>query len=138
MASAINLNIFNNHADRIKMTNIAQMVNVLQSMILTKGNQIVLTPTYYVFKMYKVHQNATSIPLTINCSNYRNGNEAIPSINASASKDSKGKIHITIVNLDPNVENPVNIDMGKMKDISVTGELLTADAINSARPELNQ
>ena len=131
MVAAVNLNIFNNHADRVKMANIAQVVNVLQSMILTRGNQLVLTPTYYVFKMFKVHQGATLIPVSVTCRNYEFNNETIPSINASASKDSNGKIHITLVNLDPNAENTVTIDPGSMKVSSISGEILTSEAINS-------
>jgi alpha-N-arabinofuranosidase len=134
LVAALNLNIFNNHADRVKMANIAQVVNVLQSLILTKDNQIVLTPTYYVFKMFKVHQNATLIPVTLTCKSYIHNNDSIPSINVSASKSTDGKTNITIVNLDPNTENPVTFDlslMGSLKNSSVKGEILSADAINS-------
>lgn len=130
LVAAINLNIFNNHANRVKMANIAQMVNVLQAMILTKKEQMVLTPTYYVFRMYKVHQNATLIPLAINCRKYTLGNESVPAISASASKDASGKIHITLANLDPNAENPVTIDLGSLKTGTITGEVITAKEIN--------
>ena len=130
LVAAINLNIFNNHADRVKMANIAQMINVLQAMILTKKEQMVLTPTYYVFRMYKVHQNATLIPLSINCRDYKNGDAAIPSINASASKDASGNIHITLANLDPNAENPITIDLGTIQNTTITGEVITAKEIN--------
>ncbi len=131
MVAAVNLNIFNNHAERVKMTNIAQVINVLQAMILTKGDQLALTPSYFVFKMFKVHQNATLIPITMTCRDYKNGNESIPSLNASASKDAHGKIHITIANLDPNNENPVTIEMETLKDVGISGEVITADEINS-------
>jgi alpha-N-arabinofuranosidase len=131
LVAAVNLNIFNNHADRVKMANIAQVINVLQSMILTKEGQLVLTPSYYVFKMYKVHQNATLIPITITTRDYKNGNESIPSLNASASKDANGKIHITIANLDPASENSVSIDLGNLKDANLSGEIITAPDINS-------
>lgn len=130
MVAAVNLNIFNKHADRVRMANIAQMINVLQSMILTKKEQMVLTPTYHVFRMYKVHQNATLIPLTINCANYTYGNESIPAISASASKDANGKIHISLANLDPNKENPVTIDLGAVQKATITGEVLTSKEIN--------
>lgn len=130
LVAAINLNIFNKHANRVKMANIAQMINVLQSMILTKKEQIVLTPTYYVFRMYKVHQNATLIPITLNCKNYTLGNESIPAISASASKDASGKIHITLANLDPNTENPVTIDLGALKAGTISGEVITSKEMN--------
>jgi alpha-N-arabinofuranosidase len=130
MVAGINLNIFNNHADRIVMANIAQMINVLQSMILTKKEQMVLTPTYYVFKMYKVHQGATQIPVAVTCRDYTVEGESIPSINVSASKDASGKIHITLVNLDPNTENPVTLNLGLAQNISVTGEVVTSKNMN--------
>jgi alpha-N-arabinofuranosidase len=130
LVAAVNLNIFNNHADRVKMANIAQVVNVLQSMILTKDDQMVLTPSYYIFKMYKVHQNATLIPLTINCRKYTYGNESIPSISVSASKDAQGRIHITLANLDPDQENPIDIDLGSIQRADITGDVLTAKKIN--------
>jgi len=131
MTAAINLNIFNNHADRIKMANIAQMVNVLQAMILTKDAQMVLTPTYYVFKMYSVHQNAKLIPVELKCNNYTNGTESIPAISVSASKDASGKIHITLANLDPDKENPVSIDLGQIKNAVATADILTSTEVNA-------
>jgi len=130
IVAAINLNIFNNYASRVKMTNIAQVINVLQAMILTKKEQMILTPTYHVFRMYKVHQNATLIPLSLNCRKYTFGNESIPSISASASKDANGKIHITLANLDPNTENPVTIDLASLKGITITGEVITSKEMN--------
>ena len=101
LVAGINLNLFNRHADRVKMANIAQTVNVLQSVILTKEDQIVLTPTYYVFKMYSVHQDATLIPVNLETGKYEIGGKTVPAIDASASiKD--GIVSITMCNLDPN------------------------------------
>ena len=130
LVAGINLNIFNSHADRIAMANIAQMINVLQSMILTNKEQIVLTPTYYVFRMYKVHQGATLIPITVQCKDYKYGNGSIPSISASASKDATGKIHISLVNLDPNGVNEVSVDLGITGKFNIAGEVLSSKAMN--------
>ena len=102
VVAGINLNIFNKHADRVKMANIAQMVNVLQAMILTDKEKMVLTPTYYVFKMYKVHQDATLIPIDLSAPEYKMDQTSLPSLSASASRDKEGKLHLSIVNLDPN------------------------------------
>lgn len=121
VVAAVNLNIFNNHSDRVKMANIAQMVNVLQSMILTDQEKMVLTPTYYVFKMYRVHQGATLIPLEITPTL----SEGIPSVTASASKDSDGRLHVSLVNLDPSGERTVVIPIRGAKPSKVTGEVLT-------------
>lgn len=95
------LNIFNNHADRVKAAALAQSVNVLQSLILTQGEKMLLTPTYYVFDLYKVHQDAKLIPIHFQSPDFIEGGDKIPAINASASLDASGKIHITLVNLDP-------------------------------------
>ena len=85
LIAGINLNIFNNHADRVRMSNIAQMINVLQSVILTKDDQMVLTPTYHVFKLYKVHQDATMLPIEIKCNQYTVNAESLDAVNGSAS-----------------------------------------------------
>ena len=131
MVAALNLNIFNSHADRIRMANLAQTINVLQSLILTKNEKMVLTPTYYVFKMFKVHQNAKLIPIQVGCENYTVGNESIPSISASASKDDTGKIHITLANFDPNKDQDITCELGGATFSQVKGEVLTAKTINA-------
>lgn len=126
------LDIFNKHCDRVKMANIAQIVNVLQAMILTKGNQIVLTPTYQVFKMYAVHQDATLLPENLACENYQYKDDLIPAISSSASMDKSGKIHITISNLNPEKEIDVQINLlGKGFSKINSGTLLTAPEFNS-------
>src|SRR4029077_475658 len=89
MIAGVTLNIFNNHCDRVRMANLAQMVNVLQSVILTNKQKIVLTATYHVMEMYNVHQNATMIPVDLhNQRYYREGNDSLSAISVSASRDS--------------------------------------------------
>ncbi len=128
LAAAINLNIFNQHSARVKMANIAQTVNVLQSVILTDGDRIRLTPTYHVFEMYKVHQGATSIPVEIECPEYRLSSVALPMLHASASRDDSSRIHLSIVNLDPNRAASVTVTPPFE---SVAGRTLTAAAMNA-------
>ena len=126
------LDILNKHCDRVRMANIAQIVNVLQSMILTKGNQIILTPTYQVFKMYNVHQNATLLPSTLTCEQYQLGNDHIPAISSSSSIDKNGKIHVTISNLNPNKEIKLDVNLsGKGFAKINSGTILTAVAVNT-------
>ncbi len=139
--AALSLDVFHKYTDRIKMTNIAQIVNVLQSMILTKDKQMVLTPTYYVFKMYNVHQDATYLPLDIKTDNRTVENErkgegqrTLPTVDATASKDKQGVIHISLANVDLKEGNTVTINLEKLKGKTVTGEMLTskrADDYNS-------
>ncbi|MGL6266420.1 MAG: alpha-N-arabinofuranosidase, partial [Chitinophagaceae bacterium] len=90
MIAGVTLNIFNNHCDRVRMANLAQTVNVLQAVVLTKGEKLILTPTYHVMEMYKVHQDALSLPFTIKSGDFISGNEKLPAVSASASKDKKG------------------------------------------------
>jgi alpha-N-arabinofuranosidase len=127
LVAGINLNIFNNYADRISMANLAQIVNVLQSVIMTKGHQMVKTPTYHVFEMYNVHQNANLIPIDFTSEYYDYKGESIPALSASASiKD--GIINITITNANPN--KAISIDCLVGKDFkSVSGKIITGNEI---------
>ncbi len=130
VAAACNLNIFNNHCDRVRMACIAQMVNVLQSMILTKGSKIVLTPTYWVFDMYKVHQNAMMIPVNIKSADYVFNGDSIPAVNASASLDSAGMVHISLCNVDPNSPEKITIRFDSFTGSKISGKIITADSMN--------
>ncbi|AUS95782.1 alpha-N-arabinofuranosidase [Clostridium thermosuccinogenes] len=131
LVAGVNLNIFNNHCDRVKMANIAQTVNVLQAVILTEGEKMLLTPTYHVFNMYKVHQDAELLPVSLECGEYRVGKETIPQVSASASVDGDGKIHISLCNLSH--EDGVDIDclLRGSTASTVSGTLLTASAMNA-------
>ena len=131
IVAGINLNIFHKHGDRVRMANIAQMINVLQAMLLTEKEKLVLTPTYHVFRMYRVHQGATFIPLELNAPDYKIGDTSVPALSVSASRDAAGSLHLSVVNLDPNraVEISATISGGTIK--SVAGEVLTASAINA-------
>jgi len=131
ISAAVNLNIFNNHCDRITMANIAQTVNVLQAMILTQGEKMVLTPTYNVFEMYKVHQDATLLPVHITCPDYIYQDESIPALHASASIDDKDSLHISICNLDPNRGHMLTVDCRGASIQEVSGWVLTASDITA-------
>jgi alpha-N-arabinofuranosidase len=131
VTAAIHLNIFNQHADRLKVANLAQMVNVLQSVILTKDEKMVLTPTYYVFKMFRVHQEARVLNTDLRCEDYVNGEKKIPAISASASVDKENKIHISLANLNPDKSIVVTCPVIGETYKKVTGEVLTADTMNA-------
>ena len=132
MVASVNLNIFNNHCDRVKMANIAQTINVLQSVILTRDEKMVLTPTYYVFKMFKVHQDALLLPVDLKCGRYSFEEESIPSISASASKADDNKIHISISNLDPNNTISLQCELRGISVVSgIEGRIITAESINA-------
>jgi alpha-N-arabinofuranosidase len=129
LIAATTLNIFNNHADRVRLANLAQAVNVLQALVLTKGPQMLLTPTYHVFDLYKVHQNAKLVPVQFHSPDYVNGDQQIPALNVSASRDSTGAIHISLVNIDANKSITIEGDIDKALK-SVTGSILTSDKIS--------
>ncbi|MBW4359218.1 alpha-N-arabinofuranosidase [Flavobacterium taihuense] len=123
------LNIFNNHADRVRMANLAQCVNVLQAVILTDKAKMILTPTYYVMQMYSVHQDAQQLPITIKSPLYAYKDETLPALSASASKDKKGLIHISLVNVDSKKENTVEIDLNELGIKSITGQAITSSKL---------
>jgi alpha-N-arabinofuranosidase len=132
LIAATTLDILNKHCDRVKMANIAQIVNVLQSMILTKGDKMILTPTYHVFKMYNVHQDATFLPSNLICEKYKLGNDQIPAIVSSSSKDKNGKIHISLSNLNPNKEIKLEVNLSGAGFTKInSGTILTAAAVNT-------
>lgn len=133
MVAALSLNVFHKHADRVKMANIAQVVNVLQSMILTdtKGNgHMVLTPTYYVFKMYKPFQNATSLPSDVQCSSHTfEKGLPIANLQSSSAKTTDGTIIVSLANIDLQKGQEVALALDGYNANSVCGEILTAKNI---------
>lgn len=132
IVAGLNFHIFQRHADRLAMANIAQTVNVLQAMILTDGPKMVLTPTYWVFEMFKVHQGGIVLPTELKTGRYEYGDAGLPMLSASATRDAKtGSIHLSLVNISPEdaavLECVIDGDVGS----SVSGRLLTAPAINT-------
>ncbi|MDC8829679.1 alpha-N-arabinofuranosidase [Alteromonas gilva] len=129
--TAVNFNLFHDYADRVHMTNIAQMVNVLQAMILTDGADMLLTPTYHVYGMYKVFQDATAIPYSIASGEYSNGEQTLPAVTTSIARGTDGKVYIALVNLDPAVDAEINLNLSGADFASLSGQILTADAITA-------
>jgi alpha-L-arabinofuranosidase len=129
MIAGVTLNIFNNHCDRVRMANIAQTINVLQAVILTDKEKMILTPTYYVMEMYNVHQDATLLPITITGSNYIMSNDTIPAISVSASKDKSGTVHISLVNIDDAKSQAVSADLSSISYTQVSGRILVSPHI---------
>jgi alpha-N-arabinofuranosidase len=129
--ASLNLNIFARHADRVRMANIAQMINVLQAMILTDKEKLVLTPTYYVFKMYVPFQDATFVPVAFNAGAYTQGSVNLPRVDAIAAKTADGKLLLEVTNLD--AENPIDIDadLAGITTKAASAETLTGAAVDS-------
>lgn len=131
VSGGISLNIFNNHSDRVRMANLAQTVNVLQAVILTEGDKMILTPTYHVFEMYKVHQDAVLQPIKIISDKYSFADEEVAQISVSASKNAEGKLNVTICNCSPRDHAQVNFDTNGFNAKQVTGRVLTGPTMNS-------
>ena len=129
--AALNINLFARHADRVRMANIAQMINVLQAMILTEGPKMVLTPTYHVFRMYVPFQDATFVPVTLDAGRYTHGAIALPRVDALAAKDASGTLWLSLTNLDPNAPATIATTLSGITPRSATGETLTAPAVDS-------
>ena len=129
--AALNLNIFARHADRVRMANIAQMINVLQAMIMTDKEKMVLTPTYYLYKMYVPFQDATFVPVTFDAGTYTYQNISLPRIDAIAAKDSAGKLWLEITNVDPNQPVEVEANLTGITAKSASGETLTGPRVDS-------
>jgi alpha-N-arabinofuranosidase len=129
MIAGLTLNIFNNHCDRVRMANLAQCINVLQAVILTKEEKMILTPTYHVMEMYNVHQNAVMLPLEITSNDYVFGDRKLQSVSASASKDKNGAVHISLTNIDARNVQDVTIDLNGLGVKSVTGRILQSEKL---------
>jgi alpha-L-arabinofuranosidase len=129
MIAAVTLNIFNNHCDRVKMANLAQTVNVLQSVILTQDEKMILTPTYHVFDMYSVHQDAALLPASFESPLAIVGTDTLPALSVSASRDREGMTHCSIVNIDPDSARAVLLEIPHTKIGAVRGTILTSPHI---------
>jgi alpha-L-arabinofuranosidase len=132
ISAAVALDIFNRHAARVKMANIAQTVNVLQAMVLTRGAQMLLTPTYHVFEFYTVHHDAVLLPAVLDAGRYEQGGRSVPAVSATASRDREGRVHLTMTNLDPSQPRTVTATIRGQRLTSVgAGRILTAPQMNA-------
>jgi alpha-N-arabinofuranosidase len=129
--AALNLNIFARHSERVRMANIAQMVNVLQAMIMTDREKMVLTPTYYVFKMYVPFQDSRFVPVAFDAGKYTNGDIVLPRVDAIAAIAKDGKLWLEVTNVDPNQPIDVELSIAGVTAKSATGEALTAPKVDS-------
>lgn len=131
LVAGVTLNIFNNHCDRVKMANIAQTINVLQAMILTDKEKMIVTPTYHVFDLYKVHQNAELVDTYLESPTLQVGDSTLPQLSVSSSIDSDGVIHISLCNMSLESAAEIKCDIRGMEVSSVSGSILTASEMNA-------
>ena len=131
LIAGLTLNLFNNHAHRVHMANLAQTINVLQAVLLTDGPKLIKTPTYHVFDLYKAHQGATLLPTTLQTADYTLDDKTIPALSVSASKNAAGAVTITLCNTHATAAQPLTIDLRGAQFTAVTARILTADAPNA-------
>ncbi|NLY91298.1 MAG: alpha-N-arabinofuranosidase [Firmicutes bacterium] len=133
LIAGITLNIFNRHCDRVQMANLAQIVNVLQALILTRGEEMILTPTYHVFDLYQVHQDADLLDFQLDCGDYELDGKKIPLLSAAVSQDGAGRVNVTLCNL--HATDQVSLEgcfnSTGLRPERVEGMVLTADQVNA-------
>ena len=127
LVAALSFNIFHRHTDRVKMANIAQMVNVLQALVLTDGPRMLLTPTYHVFDMYRPFKGDTPAKVSLATPSWRQGEVELPAVDATVGRSADGQLHLGLVNLDP--QRPARVRTN-LKG-AAAGWLLTADAMDA-------
>jgi alpha-N-arabinofuranosidase len=125
LVAAVTLNIFNRNSRRVVMANLAQTVNVLQSVILTKDDKMLLTPTYHVFDLYKGHMDATLLDSYVESVVIGTDTAPVPHLDATASQDENGKIHITISNLSADEAKEIDCIIAGKKDVNPSARILT-------------
>jgi alpha-N-arabinofuranosidase len=129
MIAGVTLNIFNNHCDRVKMANLAQTVNVLQAVVLTSEEKMIVTPTYHVMEMYTVHHDAVRLPVAVTTAPFMLGRDSLPAVSVSASKDRRGVVHISLVNIDADQAHDAALEIQGSPRHSVSGRILTSGRI---------
>jgi alpha-N-arabinofuranosidase len=133
LVAGLTLNIFNQHCDRVHMANLAQTVNVLQALILTDGSDFLRTPTYHVFDLYKVHQDATLLETMVEGgATYTHGDAGMPQLSVSASRNGEGTVHVTFCNLDPHNSAELTLRLAAGTAIGrVSGQVVTAPTMQT-------
>ena len=123
------LHIFHKHNDRVKMANIAQMVNVLQAMILTDGEKMVLTPTYHLFRMMKGHMDGERVDVDYDCEEQGINGLKFPKISISASKKN-GEMTVSICNTSLDSDEDMELDLRDGEFSVAGGEILVSEHMN--------
>ena len=135
LVAGITLNIFNKHCDRVKMANLAQMVNVLQAVILTEGEKMIKTPTYHIFHMYRHHQGAALLESSLSgVSEIGIGEWKVPEITESVSRGADGIVTVTLNNLSVEKEQEIEISFAGRTTVS---EVVEANIVTGQMRDYN-
>ena len=131
VVAALNFDIFARHTDRLRGANIAQMVNVLQSILLTDGARMVKTPTYWAFDLYKDYGGGAVLPVDIDAPWYDKNQWVLKTVSASAVKGVDGATHVGLTNVDPVRPIAVTVRLNGIAGATVSGRILTAGAMDA-------
>ena len=131
LLAGLNLNIFTRHADRVRIANIAQMVNVLQAMILTDDARMLLTPTYHVFRMYVPFQEARVLPLQLDAGTWVEGDLTLPRVDGIAARAADGRLLLAFTHLHPGKDLSLDIAIDDASLRRVSAETLSAARVDS-------
>ena len=134
LVAALGINIFVRHADRVRLANIAQMINVLQAMILTSGGKMILTPTYHVYQMYVPFQDAISVPVSFDPGAYTHDDVQLPRVDVIAARDRSGKFWVAVTNIDPVRPASIELVTDAKHITAASGQTLAAphfDSVNT-------
>jgi alpha-N-arabinofuranosidase len=129
--AGLTFHVLHEHNDRVRMANIAQVINVLQAMIFTDGPQMVLTPTYHLFEMYTVHHDAMRLPVKLSVPNYERDGRSMPALSVSASRKNDGTVHVSIVNAHARESAKLSCEIPGFNAPSVSGRVLTAERLDA-------
>lgn len=128
LVACATLNIFNNHCDRVRLACIAQMVNVLQSVILTEGEKMIKTPTYHVFNMYKYHQDADLVATSlVGNPMVGDADNSVPLVTESVSKSEDGTVNVTVGNLSAEQDTEITVNLAEMNISKVDASILRGE-----------
>lgn len=132
MVAALHFHVFHRHAERLRMANIAQTVNVLQAMILTDGDRMLLTPTYHVFRMYIPFQDATFLPVRLDgVPRYELGEYSVPAVSVTAARGTDGRLYASVVNVDPREAAEVTLSLASGRVRNASGQILTGPEMDT-------
>jgi len=133
------LNMFNNHCERVRVCNLAMIIGGLHPLMIIDNDRMFFTPSYHVFEMFTPHMEATMLPTVTTADRYDPAGYTFPGVNASASRDAAGKMHLTLTNIDINKDREVLVDFRGTSAKGAGGRILTGEKINShntvERPE---
>ncbi len=153
LLTGITLDIFQRHADKVAIANVAQSINCIHSLMLAQGDKFTLTPTFHVFQMYLPHRGAQAIranftaptianplanaPTPAGGNSYIGSLEAVKTLaglsgSASIATTGNGKL-LTLTVVNPHLDRPITteITLGGASIAFATGTVLAEPDVHA-------